>query len=186
MSTHANERHTHLFDSTRRKGPPVTAPDLLTVDHDSGSLPFDWSNPPDDPTQWPIACTLRLVDEDDFGSAISIELRVPLSTSGIGRLARAVAEVGFGLRPASHLHRWVARTPLDFLHAHGAAVRRHPSNVGRDTRRWQQVRGIRIQPVNDITAETSAVLIGSRRACAVAMRMELIGQQWLATAVRLA
>ncbi len=164
----------------------MTAPDLLAIDHDSGSLPFDWTDPSDDATQWAIPCRLQLVDEHDIEPTLGIDLRVPLSTNGIGRLARAVAEVGFGLRPASHLHRWVARTPLDFLHAHGAAVRRHPSNVGRDTRRWQQVRGIRIQPVNEITAETSAVLIGSRRACAVAMRMELIGQQWLATAVRLA
>lgn len=162
----------------------MTAPDLLTVDDQCGSLPFDWTHPFDDITQWPIA--LRVVDEHHSDTTLHIDLRAPLSTSGVGRLARAVAEVGFGLRPASHLHRWVARTPLDFLHAHGAAVRRHPSNVGRDTRRWQHVRGIRIQPVDELTAETSAVLIGSRRACAVAMRMELIGPQWLATAVRLA
>jgi hypothetical protein len=129
---------------------------------------------------------LRLTDARKLHAPTGIELQIPLNTSGIGRLARAVAEVGFGLRPASHLHRWVARTPLEFLSAHGAAVRRHPSNAGRDTRRWQQVRSIRIQPVNEATAETSAVLIGSRRACAVAMRMELMQTQWIATAVRLA
>lgn len=164
----------------------MTAPDLLLVDDPDSALPLEWFDPTAEPAQWPMTNTLRLANTRALQSPLDVELQIPLNTHGIGRLARAVAEVGFGLRPASHLHRWVARTPLDFLNAHGAAVRRHPSNVGRDTRRWQQVRSIRIQPVNEVTAETSAVLTGSRRACAVAMRMELMQTQWIATAVRLA
>ncbi len=164
----------------------MTAPDLLLVDDQDCELPLEWRDPNAEPDQWPMTNTLRLTDASTLEPSTGITLEMPLNIHGIGRLARAVAEVGFGLRPASHLHRWVARTPLEFLNAHGAAVRRHPSNVGRDTRRWQQVRSIRIQPVSEVTAETSAVLIGSRRACAVAMRMELIQTQWIATAVRLA
>ena len=164
----------------------MTAPDLLLVDDPACELPLEWLDPAVAPDQWPMTNTLRLTDGGALEPPVGITLEVPLNFQGIGRLARAVAEVGFGLRPASHLHRWVARTPLEFLSAHGSAVRRHPSNVGRDTRRWQQVRSIRIQPVNELTAETSAVLTGSRRACAVAMRMELIQTQWIATAVKLA
>lgn len=164
----------------------MTAPDLLLVDEPDCELPLEWRDLTTEPDHWPMPNTLRLIDASTLDAPVGIALETPLNIHGIGRLARAVAEVGFGLRPASHLHRWVARTPLEFLSAHGAAVRRHPSNVGRDTRRWQQVRSIRIQPVNELTAETSAVLIGSRRACAVAMRMELMQTQWIATAVRLA
>jgi len=116
-----------------------------------------------------------------------IELAAPLTMEDVGRLARAVAEVGFGIRAASHLHRWVARPQLDMLQAHGSAVRRHPSSSrGADPRRWHQVRAIRLQPVASDIVEASAVLVGGRRSCAVALRLELTGTQWVATSVRLA
>jgi hypothetical protein len=150
----------------------VSAPDLLTVVTEESTLPLAWqhgeSDEPDVPIEPPT-------------------LEKPLTPESVGNLARAVAEVGFGVRAASHLHRWVTRPQLELLQAHGAAVRRHPSSArGADPRRWHQVRAIRIQPVSPTVVETCAVLIGGRRSCAVAMRLELAKSQWVVTSVRLA
>jgi len=148
----------------------VSAPDLLTAVVKEVTLPLSWQK-----TEEP-----NLEPEP-------IALEMPLTRESVGTLARAVAEVGFGVRAASHLHRWVIRPQLELLQAHGAAVRRHPSaSRGADPRRWHQVKAIRIQPVSPSIVEVSAVLVGGRRACAVAMRLELAKTQWVATSVRLA
>ena len=82
------------------------------------------------------------------------------------------------------------RRQLAQLAERGAAVRRHPSSrsAGKTqstTRTLKQVRSIRICQIADDVAETSAVLVGSDRARAVAMRFEFIGERWLVTAVNL-
>lgn len=108
----------------------------------------------------------------------------------VARMARAVAEVGIGDRPAGQLTRWVERRQLAHLAERGAAIRRHPSirTTGKTQgamRTLKQVRSIRICHIVDGIAETSAVLVGSDRARAIAMRFEYIGDRWLITAVNL-
>ena len=104
-------------------------------------------------------------------------------------MARAVGEVGIGDRPAGQLTRWVERRQLAHLAERGAAIRRHPSSRTAGTqaamRTLKQVRSIRICHIVDGIAETSAVLVGSDRARAIAMRFEYIGDRWLITAVNL-
>lgn len=100
-------------------------------------------------------------------------------------MARALSEVGIGDRPPGQLIRWVERSQLARLAERGAAVRRHPSNRNLTTRTLKQVRSIRICQIAEGIAETSAVLVGSDRARAVAMRFEFIGERWLVTAVNL-
>ncbi len=107
----------------------------------------------------------------------------------VARMARAVGEVGIGDRPAGQLTRWVERRQLAHLAERGAAIRRHPSSRTAGTqaamRTLKQVRSIRICHIVDGIAETSAVLVGSDRARAIAMRFEYIGDRWLITAVNL-
>lgn len=108
----------------------------------------------------------------------------------VARMARAVGEVGIGDRPAGQLTRWVERRQLAHLAERGAAIRRHPSSrtAGKTQaamRTLKQVRSIRICHIVDGIAETSAVLVGSDRARAIAMRFEYIGDRWLITAVNL-
>lgn len=107
----------------------------------------------------------------------------------VARMARAVGEVGIGDRPAGQLTRWVERRQLAHLAERGAAIRRHPSSrtAGTQTamRTLKQVRSIRICHIVDGIAETSAVLVSSDRARAIAMRFEYIGDRWLITAVNL-
>ena len=108
----------------------------------------------------------------------------------VARMARAVGEVGIGDRPAGQLTRWVERRQLAHLAERGAAIRRHPSSrtAGKTPgamRTLKQVRSIRICHIVDGIAETSAVLVGSDRARAIAMRFEYIGDRWLITAVNL-
>ena len=107
----------------------------------------------------------------------------------VARMALAVGEVGIGDRPAGQLTRWVERRQLAHLAERGAAIRRHPSSRTAGTqaamRTLKQVRSIRICHIVDGIAETSAVLVSSDRARAIAMRFEYIGDRWLITAVNL-
>ncbi|MDO9485044.1 MAG: Rv3235 family protein [Actinomycetota bacterium] len=108
----------------------------------------------------------------------------------VARMARAIAEVACGDRPAQQLTRWVEKRQLAILAARGNAARRHPSAVhGRNARSamrsLQQVRAIRVCPVAPGVAETSAVLVGDGRGRAVAMRFEAIGDSWQVTAIEL-
>jgi len=173
MHPNANARNQHRDPRRGRRGrSTVSAPDLLTVANEEATLPLAWQR--DEPEQPAVPLGPPTLD-------------MPLTPESVGNLARAVAEVGFGVRAASHLHRWVTRPQLELLQAHGAAVRRHPSSSrGADPRRWHQVRAIRIQPVSPTVVEVCAVLVGGRRSCAVAMRLELAKHQWVATSVRLA
>ena len=125
----------------------------------------------------------------DSGSNDSVPNIAP-PIAWVARMARAVGEVGIGDRPAGQLTRWVERRQLAHLAERGAAIRRHPSSrtAGKTQgamRTLKQVRSIRICHIVDGIAETSAVLVSSDRARAIAMRFEYIGDRWLITAVNL-
>lgn len=103
----------------------------------------------------------------------------------VARMAQACAEVAFGARPASQLRRWVHRTPLEMLARHGECVARHPSSrLGTIDRTFRVVRGIRILRVSEHAYETSAVLVGSRRSRAIALRLEWRNGAWQVMAVQ--
>jgi hypothetical protein len=174
----------HRRDSDGRNA-PMSAPNMLPVIETNVALPLEWQVHPGVPSQPAVPRTLSLVpDSEPVGEPT---LQIPLPLASVAQLARAIAEVGYGVRPANQLHRWVVPEQLKVLQARGSAIRRHPSSQGmKDARSWHQVRAIRIMPVTPVAAETSAVLIGSRRACAVAMRMELVTKHWIVTAARLA
>lgn len=102
------------------------------------------------------------------------------------RLARAIAEVAHGERPAGQLSPHVARDQLMRLSRRGQAVVRHPAGrAQRGTTRLRTVRGVRVCPVAPGVVEASAVLVGGPRAQAIALRLEAVGSQWIATAVEL-
>lgn len=126
---------------------------------------------------------------DNSGPNDSVPNNAP-PIAWVARMARAVGEVGIGDRPAGQLTRWVERRQLAHLAERGAAIRRHPSSrtAGKTQgamRTLKQVRSIRICHIVDGIAETSAVLVSSDRARAIAMRFEYIGDRWLITAVNL-
>ncbi|MSO26737.1 MAG: hypothetical protein EXQ60_01555 [Candidatus Nanopelagicales bacterium] len=153
-------------------------------------LPLDWQvalgidSPPTVPRH------LHLVGAPTGTDAAGQPETNKLPIAWVARMARAVSEVGIGDRPPGQLTRWVERGQLAQLAERGAAVRRHPSTrtlsqQKATTRTLKQVRSIRICQIADGIAETSAVLVGSDRARAVAMRFEFISERWLVTAVNL-
>lgn len=149
----------------------MSAPDTAPRCAPDPTLDLDWGIP---------ERHLRVVHDGEP------QLQIPLQPASIAQLAKAIAEVGYGSRPAHQLSRWVETKQLALLKARGAAVQRHPAGKAmRAERQWHQVRGIRIMPVSQTAAEASAVLVGSRRACAIALRLEVLEQKWLVTAVRL-
>lgn len=130
----------------------------------------------------PAARHQRLLQEDPAAEPAPEEAP---TIAFVARMAQACAEVAYGARPAAQLKRWVHRTPLDMLARHGDCVIRHPSaREGAIDRTFRVVRGIRVMRVSDDAYETSAVLVGSRRARAIAMRLEWQGGTWLITAVQ--
>jgi len=150
-------------------------------------LPLEWEVAPGIPAVPPAPRHLRLVG----GGAPSmqpVEAGPPLEW--IARIARAIAEVGAGDRPAGQLMRWVERRQLAYLAARGAAVQQHPSSRGRQAqqaavRAGAKVRSIRVCPIAPGIVETSAVLIGGQRARAIALRFEFVAERWLVTAISL-
>ena len=166
----------------------------MTVLHfapvDQLPLPLDWQVAPGIDSPPPVPRHLRLVGATGETDPASQPGTSDLPIAWVARMARAVSEVGFGDRPPGQLTRWVERRQLAQLAERGAAVRRHPSSrsAGKTqstTRTLKQVRSIRICQIADDVAETSAVLVGSDRDRAVAMRFEFIGERWLVTAVNL-
>ena len=102
------------------------------------------------------------------------------------RIARAIAEVSTGDRPIGQLSKWINRRELAKLARRNAAIARHPSVRARKAPlRPKEIRGVRVCPVAPGIVETSAVLVGAERAQAMAMRFEVVGGRWLATAVEL-
>ena len=166
----------------------------MTVLHfapvDQLPLPLDWQVAPGIDSPPPVPRHLRLVGATANTDTASQPETTDLPIAWVARMARAVSEVGIGDRPPGQLTRWVERQQLAQLAERGAAVRRHPSSRGtvktqNTTRTVKQVRSIRICQIADGIAETSAVLVGSDRARAVAMRFEFIGERWLVTVVNL-
>lgn len=160
------------------------------------ALPLVWEVAPGIAAVPPVPRHLRLVGSDstsdETGSgpnAIAGGPSVP-PPMWVARMARAIAEVASGDRPAQQLTRWVEKRELALLAARGKAAQRHPSAIhGRNARAvarsLQQVRAIRVCPVAPGVAETSAVLVGEGRGKAVAMRFEAANNAWQVTAIAL-
>jgi hypothetical protein len=173
-----------LMKANTSKQQQTAAPDAATIRRSAVSAPDTAPRCAPDPTlplEWGVPERhLRVVQDCEP------QLKIPLQPANIAQLAKAIAEVGYGTRPAHQLNRWVEAKQLALLKARGGAVQRHPAGKTiQAERQWHQVRGIRIMPVSGTVAEVSAVLVGSRRACAVALRLEAVDDAWLVTAVRL-
>lgn len=113
-----------------------------------------------------------------------------LELSWVARMARAIAEVGSGDRPAGQLTRWVERQELARLAARGQCASRHPAVRGRRAgaprmHAAQQVRAIRLCAIRPGVIESSAVLVGAGRGRAIALRFEHVADRWLVTAISL-
>lgn len=116
------------------------------------------------------------------GSAISLPHPITWAT----HMARMVFEVGCGERPAAQLNKWVSRTTLNTLALRGRSYARHPATrAQKGLSRLRKVSGVRAMQVAPGIIEASAVLIGTARSHAVAMRMEARGTQWVLTAVEM-
>ena len=172
---------------------------VVSAAHNDGeqlALPLVWEVAPGIPAVPPVPRHLRLVGSDSHGDdATSGPTALPCGpvvppAMWVARMARAIAEVASGDRPAQQLTRWVEKRELALLAARGKAAQRHPSAIhGRNARAvarsLQQVRAIRVCPVAPGVAETSAVLVGEGRGKAVAMRFESANNAWQVTAIAL-
>ncbi len=152
------------------------------------TLPLEWQVPGGLPATPPPARHLRLVtplepdNPDADGSAGTSALPAP--APWVARLAPAIIEVAAGERPAGQLTRWVTRDIRETLARRGAAALRHPAGKDRPPQ-CRRVRSVRVTSPAPGIVEASAVVIGSVRARAVALRLEVVRGRWLATAVEL-
>ncbi len=160
------------------------------------ALPLVWEVAPGITAVPPIPRHLRLVGSDIPPDTTRSDPNVLPGGSPVpppmwvARMARAIAEVASGDRPAQQLSRWVEKRELAVLAARGKAAQIHPSAIhGRNARAaarsLQQVRAIRVCPIAPGVAETSAVLVGEGRGKAVAMRFESTNNAWQVTAIAL-
>lgn len=111
---------------------------------------------------------------------------VPHPIAWASHMARMVFEVGCGERPAAQLNKWVSRESLTILALRGQSYARHPATrAQKGMSRLRKVSGVRAMQVAPGIIEASAVLIGTARSHAVAMRMEAKGNQWVLTAIEM-
>ena len=151
------------------------------------ALPYEYEVAPGVPAIPSVPRHLHAIpDETDADPGAMIPEGLEPPGRWTQRLARAIAEVATGERPAAQLHGHVTREVQTYLSLRGQSVARHPSSrQTRGTTRLRSVRGVRVCPVAPGVVEASAVLIGSDRARALALRLEAQGDQWVATAVHL-
>jgi hypothetical protein len=148
------------------------------------SLELEWEVAPGVPAVPRVPRALHLVT--DAGRPAVDTSGLPDPRAWVAQIACAVAEVSIGARPAGQLTRWVARDELARLARRGTFAARHPSMAGRrSTPSTRIVRAVRLCPIAPGIIEASAVLVGSDRAQAIALRIEAVGGRWLATAVEL-
>ncbi len=113
-----------------------------------------------------------------------VELPHPISWAG--HMARMVFEVSCGERPSAQLNRWVSRDQLSLLALRGQSYSRHPATrAQKGLSRLRKVRGVRAMQVAPGIIEASAVIVGTARSHAIAIRMEALGNQWMLTAVEM-
>ena len=151
------------------------------------ALPLTWEVAPGVPAVPPVPRQLRLVAPPAEPTPESLVTPEP---AWVAQLARAVSEVGAGDRPPGQLTRWVEHNELTRLAARGRATANHPSVRMRraqltSERARRQVRAVRICPIRPGVVETSAVLVGTGRGQAIAMRMEQRHDRWIVTALSL-
>ena len=152
--------------------PGSTAPHQLP-------LALEWEVAPGIPAEPPVPMDLRVL-----GQAPPDDLPDP--GRWVAQLARAIAEVSVGERPPAQLTRWVARDELARLTLRASYVARHPAaRAQRGVARLRTVRSVRVCPVAPGIVETSAVLVGTDRARAIAIRLEAVSGRWLATAIEM-
>jgi hypothetical protein len=163
------------------------------VDHrEQLPLALTWQIAPGVPATRP----LELVTETTGTSVVPSHIRVPNEEgelvdvphpiSWAGHMARMVFEVGCGERPSAQLNRWVSRDQLSLLAMRGRSYSRHPSTrAQKGLSRLRKVRGVRAMQVAPGIIEASAVLVGTARSHAIAMRMEAVGNQWMLTAIEM-
>ncbi len=176
--------------SARTVEQPVTTrgPDLRLVKDRAANqqlpLALHWEVSPGVPAIPDVPPDLRVIGglDVDFGEFADL----PDPRLWVARLARAVSEVMAGERPVAQLTRWLSRDQLVRVGARASAIARHPSaRAQRGVSRSRTVRAVRVCPVGPRTIEASAVLVGGPRAQAIAIRLEVIGDRWLATIVDL-
>lgn len=147
-------------------------------------LALQWEVSPGVPAIPEVPPNLRVIGEldCDFGEFADL----PDPRQWVARLARAVSEVMAGERPVGQLTRWLSRDQLVRVGTRASAIARHPSaRAQRGVSRSRTVRAVRVCPVGPRTIEASAVLVGGPRAQAIAIRIEVVGDRWLATIVDL-
>ena len=163
------------------------------VDHkEQLPLALTWQIAPGVPAMRP----LELVPDKAGSSVLPTHIRVPNEEGDLvdvphpinwaGHMARMVFEVSCGERPSAQLNRWVSRDQLSLLALRGRSYSRHPATrAQKGLSRLRKVRAVRAMQVAPGIIEASAVLVGTARSHAIAMRMEAVGNQWLLTAVEL-
>lgn len=149
------------------------------------TLPLEWRLPSGLPAEPPPAPRrLRLVTDAGQAPTDGDGNPLPPAAPWVARLAPAILEVVAGERPAPQLRRWVTRELHETLSRRSAAALRHP--VGKGTKpQCRRVRSVRVYPVAPGIVEASAVVMGTNRARAVAIRLEAIRGRWLATAIEI-
>lgn len=150
-----------------------------------GTLALEWVLPgglPAEPSAAPALRRVRPADEDAVDPAVA---QVPASRADLpepgawtGRLVQAVLEVLAHERPRTQLVRWLSPDVYADLGVHLGA---RPPGVAAGGRARRTVSSVHVFEPADGVVEATAVVVGGRRARAVAVRLEGWDGRWRCT-----
>lgn len=152
--------------------PPIAKQRHLRV-VEQPELELEWQMPSGVDAEPHIPPILQLIDGGDKAPEL------PDAAVWTSRLTSALVEVLAGERPASQLSRWLARDVFTEVSRHAQTVK------PRRTAARRKIGTVRVCRVAPGIVETSAVVIGTKRARAVALRLEVVRGRWLATSLSL-
>lgn len=111
---------------------------------------------------------------------------LPDPAAWTAQIARAIMEVAHGERPPAQLSRWVTKPQLSLLAARGRSFARHPASKAQgSTSRLRRIRGVRCCRISPTIVEASAVVVGTQRSSALAIRLQAFRGRWVVTAVEM-
>ncbi|GAB3593000.1 hypothetical protein GCM10027446_14550 [Angustibacter peucedani] len=166
---------------------PCLTPPVELVPDDGTWLPSA-PGPADEAAAAPVQGTLQLVlggaaagdGEDDFGPVPTGRAELPDPQRWSHRLVQVLVEVMGGHRPATQLLRWT--TPEVYERVRALTLPRPRPGARPGTRR-PVVRSVRVCEPADGVAEVGAVVLGTHRAHALAVRLEGRDGRWRVTAL---
>ena len=125
---------------------------------------------------------IALLEDPFFAAQPTRTADLPDPVTWTGRLVQGLVDVLSGERPPGQLTRWLTPGVLAAVNAHANASNRADVTVRR-LRTRRRIGSIHVSTPTDGVVEACAVIVGTKRSRAMALRLEGLDGRWRCTAL---